>query len=528
MRLQKEKWTFKNLEEVHRASNAVLRFAMFNERSKRWPKVAESYKRLIWLVDKTHFPKDYEPPNSYAILMYELHYHLGVALQRLDHHRKAIVHYTKAIQSVSIPKGGCLAGCVANSCLMTPILARRAFAYARIGDMKSALRDAENSVVLDNQNPDVYCIRALVRGTRNEETMAVKDLDDGLKLNANHVCALIIRGALSRTLSTRKTTTSMLVHDDIKTNRFHRKAEKLNPESQSFYTVTDFNHTCILDFYDRFLFTLSVPHTITDINLTPDKPSQKQLESNPDLYSRAPSRVSSAAPSTSGLSTREALQEALMRGREAVEPFRCGTPAPADNKSAARRRKDYGEAVRKFMARPKTASEFLAQLERDRTKRSLQEQPSQRASSAVIRTNNISQQAPDHMTPSMTPCSRKSSASYSTSQGRTVNLSPSLLAPPGPFPEDQRLSADRGSFRSQVSSPKPSVRIDVESKTPSGRTTRTTCTKTFTFETPSNYSIPVFQPVNIKGAPRMYYRPWRGDKLPIADVPHPSPAAAFY
>ncbi|XP_076447896.1 uncharacterized protein LOC143284780 isoform X2 [Babylonia areolata] len=494
MRLQKEKWTFRNLEEVHRAANAVLRFAMFNERSKRWPKVAESYKRLIWLVDKTHFPKDYEPPQSYAILMYELHYHLGVALQRLEQHRKAIGHFTKAIQSVSIPKGGCLAGCVANSCLMTPILARRAFAFAKVGDMKSALRDAENSVVLDNQNPDVYCIRALVRGTRDEETMALRDVDEGLKLNPSHVCALIIRGALSRTL-----------------------AEKLNPESQSFYTVTDFHHPCILDFYDRFLFTLSVPHTITDINLTPDKPSQKQLDSNPDLYSRGPSRVSSAHSSSS---TREALQEA-------AEPFRCGTPASADNKSAARRRKDYGEAVRKFMARPKTASEFLAQLEKDRTKRSLQEQQqARRASSAVVPRANLSQQSAHtdlHLTtPSVTPFSRKSSASQGAGTGRTVT-SPPLLAPYG---GGERV-ADRGSFRSELSS-RPGVRLDVETKTSSGRTTKTTCTKTFTFHTPSNYSIPVFQPVNIKGAPRMYYRPWRGDKLPIADVPHPESAPAFY
>ena len=36
--------------------------------------------------------------------MYELHYHLGVALQRLGQHRKAIAQFTKAIQSVSIPK----------------------------------------------------------------------------------------------------------------------------------------------------------------------------------------------------------------------------------------------------------------------------------------------------------------------------------------------------------------------------------------------------------------------------------------
>lgn len=31
-------------------------------------------------------------------------------------------------------QGGCLAGCVTNSCLMTPVYARRAFAYARLGE----------------------------------------------------------------------------------------------------------------------------------------------------------------------------------------------------------------------------------------------------------------------------------------------------------------------------------------------------------------------------------------------------------
>lgn len=29
----------------------------------------ESYKQLLWLVDKSHFPKDYEPPSSYAMLV---------------------------------------------------------------------------------------------------------------------------------------------------------------------------------------------------------------------------------------------------------------------------------------------------------------------------------------------------------------------------------------------------------------------------------------------------------------------------
>ena len=50
MRLQREKWSFRNLEEVHQAANTVLRFAMFNERSKRWPKVTLTYSISISLL----------------------------------------------------------------------------------------------------------------------------------------------------------------------------------------------------------------------------------------------------------------------------------------------------------------------------------------------------------------------------------------------------------------------------------------------------------------------------------------------
>ncbi|KAK7480941.1 hypothetical protein BaRGS_00027852 [Batillaria attramentaria] len=486
MRLQREKWSFRSLDEVHQAANVVFRFAMFNERSKRWPKVAEAYKRLLWLVDKSHLPKEYEPPSSYAILMYELHYHLAVALQRLGQHRKAITHFSKAIESVSIPKGGCLAGCVGNSCLMTPVLARRAFAYVKVGDMRSALRDAENAVVLDSKNPDVYCIRALVRGSRDEENLAVKDVDEGLKLNPSHVCALIIRGALSRTLrgvirwpnraaelvatiAPRYTypeyfSPSMFGKTDTHGCGVY-EAERLNPESQSYYTVTDFNHPHMLDFYDRFLFTLSVPHTITEINLTPDKPSKHQLDSNPELYSRTSSR-SGAYPI-----------------RPPTEPFRCGTPASGDNKSAARRRRDYGEAVRKFMARPKTATEFLAQLERERAKRHALEQSQQRATSAV---GPSTRSSPDGRTLTTSPFSLKSTLPSPVLGGKTSH-SPTFLSP-NQMPDK---ASDRTSFRSEGSSPKPSVRLDLETKTQSGRTTRTSCTKAFTYETPTNYSIPV-------------------------------------
>ena len=36
-------------------------------------------------------------------------------------------------------QNGCLAGCLTNSCLMTPIYARRAFAHANLGKVYSQL-----------------------------------------------------------------------------------------------------------------------------------------------------------------------------------------------------------------------------------------------------------------------------------------------------------------------------------------------------------------------------------------------------
>ena len=110
--------------------------------------------------------------------MYESHYHLGVALQYMKEPRRAVTQFTKAIEAVEIPKvthhptntimylhdrtliilaflaqNGCMAGCMSNSCLMTPLYARRSYAYCQMDDLNKALVDAEKAVVLDNTNP---------------------------------------------------------------------------------------------------------------------------------------------------------------------------------------------------------------------------------------------------------------------------------------------------------------------------------------------------------------------------------------
>lgn len=502
---RRRKWKFRSMAEVNHISNSILRQIMVHERSKRWGKVIEAYQRLLWVIDKKHFPADYEPPASYGILLYELHFHLGLALQRLGLHRKSVLHYTKAIEAVSIPKGGCLAGCMTNSCLMTPLYSRRAFAFTQTGDLASALRDAESVVVLDNRNPDVYCIRALVRAARNEERMALNDLDQALTFSPNHVACLVVRGAITRPLSPKYPGGSP------RQNKYLVKAERLNPDSQSYFNVDSFQHPCVLDFYDRLLFTLLVPHTVTVIDLTPDKPTKKQIESNLESYSRTD------------------LLRTPGGGHSSTEkpdtPFRCGTPSPGDNVLAARRRHDYGEAVRKHNSRPKSAADYMAQLEKERQ---LRHQATRRAQSAIP--------------PPPTASTRPVCSARETVIARPPQLSPSVI-PARPL---TTLAFQNGADNSSLSK---GVRFESSDSRQSpvdhtqnsalpgnfGRAsysakkrTKTTSTKAFVFETPDNYTIPVFQPVNIKEAPRMYYRPWRGDKLPVADVPHPEPRPAFY
>ncbi|KAH9489111.1 hypothetical protein Btru_042221 [Bulinus truncatus] len=408
----RSKWQFKSMDEVHTVANSLLRYILVNERSKRWRKVIQAYDQLLWVIDRKHFPKDYEPPVSYSNLLYECHFHLGLAYQRINHHGKSLRHYTEAMQAVSVPKGGCQAGCLTNSCMLTPLFARRAFAHCMSGNLSQALRDVEELTVLDMKNPDVYCVRALVRNSRKEEKQALQDLDYGLKLNPQHAGCSIVKRSILNPPSIRS-----------------------GPEAQSLGNVDSFLHPFAMDFYDRMLYTLLVPHKLTVVNLNPDRPIRNQME----LEIR---RSTSTCTASSML-----------------EPFRCGTVAPGDNVLAPRRRKDYGDAVRKHSSRPQTAEEYLESLKREIQRRQC---TSLRNSSALNSASSHSQQTPARSTSSVTV-----------------------------------------------------------SKSGSGD-------GKFTFQTPTSYTIPVFQRVNVQTAPRMYYRPWQGDRLPVADVQHPTHSQAFY
>ncbi|XP_048739096.1 uncharacterized protein LOC125653578 isoform X2 [Ostrea edulis] len=503
MGMEKIKWNFHSLDQLHYAVNSTLRYAMQNERCKRWAKVIETYNLLLWMIDLKNLPDSYEPPALYNMLMYETLYHIGVAYQHLGDHKGALEAYTNAINTVSIPKNGCLAGCVTNSCLMTPLYARRAFASVRTGDMKNAMKDAEKAVVLDSKNPDVYCIRALTKSSNDDEGAAVKDVELALKLQNGHLCSLMLRSALTRPKA-----------GDLKAVKMTRM-DSGKADSGSCSTVSTFRHSCIMEFYDKYLFTLCVPHTIVQIDLTPDKPNKKQLaESQKEPGNDSLKQRPMSAPD-----------------RISVEPFKCGTPCTEFNKMATRRRKDYGEAIRKYICRPKTASAFFEQLERERRKQAdVSEMERRRAVSAGVKrlnetalvsgTAHAESHAKLNKRYNSAPIIRQTMKNVNSTSASIKNLQNAM--PPKP-PKQQNgkenkeniphTSAGNGVGESDVRRHK-----SVSIKEKADRSKRIPSSTKFTFPTPVNYSTPVFQPLNIRDAPRMYYKPWKGDKLPVAEV----------
>ncbi|XP_052255211.1 uncharacterized protein LOC127860886 isoform X10 [Dreissena polymorpha] len=509
----RREWNFATLHDLHVRANSVLRQAMLNERYKRWRKVVDLYNELLWLIDLAHFPEDYEPPSSYSMLLYELHYHLGVAYQHLGNHGNAVKEYSKTIEVVSISKNGCLAGCLTNSCLMTPIYTRRAFAHAKLGSYKLSLKDAEKAVVLDSQSPDVYCIRALVRSTFDDEILGLRDLETALRLDSDHVCAVMLKASF----------TKPLFADENKMSAYEKlraKAVRLCQEAETYLTCNSFTHSCILEFYDKFLFPLSVPHTITRIDLRPEKPSRKQLESS----------VQSAknnSPQENGGDELESKPEI----------FRCGTISNmVNNRMSLQRRTDYGNAIRKHMARPKTAKQFFDELEKQRRK----DIQSRRAQSAIVRPG---QRFARPLADSSAPDSREATRPPTGGpvQMRVLNSTPFFSDPctrpftaPArnrpPLESPVRPTPDKlaqGDFRETLDS-SDCRQPRVKAQSADQHRVRPSARKTIVIETPANYSIPIFQSTNIKNAPRMYYRPWSGDKLPVSERPVIKFAPKFY
>ncbi|KAM4035951.1 uncharacterized protein ACNLHF_014987 [Anomaloglossus baeobatrachus] len=245
---------------LKRMAHLSLCTAMSSERAKHWEKAIEHYKKLLKILNTIKISEKGEVHPQFKQLLYETHYHLGIALQNVNGHEEAVQHYTKALQASSIRKKTCAVGCTVGTCLHTPVLARRAFAFIKCGETRKALRDAHAAVVSDRLNPDVYCVRALIWCTMQREEEAIKDLNFGLRINPSHVCSLLLRGNIKRYI--RPENNSSLLHNDDQ-----EQALQINHSLIQFLGVKDFNSSEISAFYNILLWSLNVPHTVISILL---------------------------------------------------------------------------------------------------------------------------------------------------------------------------------------------------------------------------------------------------------------------
>ncbi|XP_074124376.1 uncharacterized protein LOC141543288 isoform X1 [Sminthopsis crassicaudata] len=246
------------LVHLQESGSKALRKAIACEQTKSWLKAVEYYTELLNIVNKVKFLKIFDTDLPFAQLLFETYYHLAVAYQNLNLHKKAIEQLTLAEEIASVPKNGCEVGSKYETFYHTPIFSRRAFSHVIRGKKKEALKDANKAINLDRLNPDVYCVRALVWNSYKETKRAIYDLNKGLRLNPYHACALILRGATVNSLN------SNIKNDE---NRDHEKAYKICQKSLLFLDVTNFKNPKMAEFFEKFLWSLNVPHTVTSLNL---------------------------------------------------------------------------------------------------------------------------------------------------------------------------------------------------------------------------------------------------------------------
>ncbi|XP_042325546.1 uncharacterized protein LOC121931638 [Sceloporus undulatus] len=246
------------IARIQAQAQAYLHNAITCERGRQWLQAIDFYRKLLYCLNRKKFPSEYVPGPGYAQLIFESYYHMGVAFQKLNCHRDAYEEFTYAMEETNTPKTACKVGCVTSSFYHTPVFARRAYAYVKCDKIKEAINDATRAVCSDPSNSDVYCIRALVWSSAKEKNRALHDLNFSFRLNSSHVCTLILRGAILKSLGG---------VPSLEPNKDQEKALDLCPESASFFDVEDFHSPKMPYFYDKFLRSLNAFHTITEINL---------------------------------------------------------------------------------------------------------------------------------------------------------------------------------------------------------------------------------------------------------------------
>ncbi|XP_039262585.2 uncharacterized protein LOC120338726 [Styela clava] len=509
--------------EIQSQAEFYLRSAIMNERARRWEKVVDVYRALLKLISRPSMPQGFTITDSYVMLIYESYYHLGVALQNLERHKEAIGAYTQAMNAVNIHKNGCLAGCNSNSCFQTPVLAKRSYAHARAGDMKNAFVDIEKAVVLDTRNSDLFCIRALLWNTNKDTEKAVDDLNRALRYNPCHVCALLLRGSIDQPF--RMTFNFMeglrLQNNEKSMKKDHVKAQQISPQAVQFLDVTTIHSKKLIKLWNRFLWSLSVPRNIVHPELmegfkrdrskgtTHQMPELTRNKTMPIIQiNGTETEVTPSRTSESNFSKKPP--------RSPVTPFRCGTPTIRRNSVHCKRRHSYGEALRTYSAVLKATNEvgkLIANQPRPQTANTTQILPSRTQS-----------QSPSPVPrPPSNYVKKRPSVTFSrpllTVPGRqngTMSAPPNLVHPQ----HSTRLSPTLPMRRASLAVV-PMTKLSYATPSPSVKSQRDVAfvrRRSASEYAHQVHGLRVFEPLNVNDAPRMYYKPWTGDKLPVADI----------
>ncbi|CAK8689359.1 uncharacterized protein LOC143460623 [Clavelina lepadiformis] len=526
------------LSRIQTEANDLLQGAVISERGQSWNKVAEKYKKMLKLISKSNLPASFVAPPTYNMLLYESYYHLGIALQNLGRHRESVHAYSSAMMSMNLRKNGCMAGCNSNTCFQTPVLAKRAFAYAKTGDIKNAFRDIEKAVVLDTHNPDLYCVRAILWNSRKEPQKALEDLNRALTFKPSHVCALILRGTIDQPMQM-----SFGLLEGISINykkeipEDHKMAVKFNPDASDYFDVNDVHNQKVIKFWNRFLWSLNIPRTVTHVDLMSNVLAQYNTTValsdqflGPDFRSTPATPLVPNRNQNPPITSYDIASDGNRPKSMPAAPFRCGTPYGSDDGPTNRaRRLSYGEAIRTYTAKRQDTgvSEYIQRLvahaSRPTTAKSSKSSQHEQNTMPTI---SVTIKSPARSPMVSLLASRKSSVSFEQRASPVTTTAVHQLHAPTINPPFSR----RGSKISVASCPIPynhqskelaeagSVSPGCVSKRRSSIAVVRPKHKEAAKYASTVHGMQVFQSVNLSDAPRMYYKPWGGDKLPVAEL----------
>eukprot|EP00054_Salpingoeca_dolichothecata_P021465 m.137468 g.137468 ORF g.137468 m.137468 type:complete len:222 (-) comp23994_c0_seq1:1201-1866(-) len=198
------------------AAQRALSDAIAAQNSQNWPQVIYHCQELLRFIKAVHLqaqlpasPKVHRTVHvrtdghimghhynseAFPTLVFETHFYLGRAYERVNDFPKALQHLSEAVSVAVRPVTGCSVGCVVPKILQSPAYLARACLHARLGNLDASLGDISTAIIMDPDNPDILCIRALLYRARKNPLRAVEEANSILQSRPKHVCALIIRG----------------------------------------------------------------------------------------------------------------------------------------------------------------------------------------------------------------------------------------------------------------------------------------------------------------------------------------------